>query len=107
MTKVTKKGRSNVLRRSALFLLLACIIFLILIPLTAGRANDPVWEYRVVILQGVTSGGSIERDNAGNYVDLERTRVLNTLAADGWEVVAVLGAVTTDHSVYMRRAPRP
>ena len=66
-------------------------------------ADDAAWEFKVVILQGVTAGGTLERNAEGIYVDTRRTRALNTLAADGWEVVAMTGAVATDHTVYLRR----
>ena len=66
-------------------------------------AADAAWEYKVVILQGVTAGGTIEKDGDGIYVDTKRTRSLNTLAAEGWEIVAVIGSVATDHTVYLRR----
>ncbi len=66
-------------------------------------ADDPEWEYRVVILQGVTAGGTIEKGTDGMYVDTLRTSALNSLALNDWEVVAVLGAVATDHTVYLRR----
>lgn len=66
-------------------------------------ADDAAWEFKVVILQGVTAGGTLERDAEGIYVDTKRTRALNTLAADGWEVVAMTGSVATDHTVYLRR----
>jgi len=68
-----------------------------------ARAETAAWEYKVVILQGVTAGGTIEKDAHGIYVDIKRTRALNTLAAEGWEVVTVTGAVATDHTVYLRR----
>jgi hypothetical protein len=68
-----------------------------------SQADEPTWEYKVVILQGVTAGGTIEKDANGVYVDSLRTRALNRLAAEGWEVIAVLGAVATDHTVYLRR----
>ena len=69
-------------------------------------ADAPVWEYKVVILQGVTAGGTIEKGANGIYVDMKRTQALNTLAAEGWEVVAVMGGVATDHTAYLRRRLR-
>lgn len=66
-------------------------------------ADDGVWEYQVVIVQGITGGGTIEKQTSGVYVDTKRTRALNELAADGWEVVSVIGGSVTDHTVYLRR----
>jgi hypothetical protein len=70
-------------------------------------AGESAWEYRVVILQGVTAGGSIEKQSSGVYVDTKRTSALNELAAQGWEVIAVIGAPGTDHAVYLRRTAVP
>lgn len=66
-------------------------------------ADDGSWEYQVVILQGLTAGGTIEKQASGIYVDTKRTETLNELAMDGWEVVSVIGAPGADHTVYLRR----
>ena len=68
------------------------------------RADQPAWEYQVVILQGVSMGGRIEKQASGASVDTMKTRILNQLAADGWEVLAVVGAPVSDHAVYLRRS---
>ena len=69
----------------------------------AARADAADWEYKVVIVQGMTAGGTIERESSGVYVDTKRTRALNDLAAQGWEVIAVIGTLAGDHAVYLRR----
>lgn len=84
-------------------MLLTAILVCMTRPVTA---QDAVWEYKVVILQGVTAGGTIKKDASGVYVDTKRTQVLNTLAAEGWEVVAAMGSLGTDHTVYLRRRLR-
>jgi len=68
-------------------------------------AGDAAWEYKVVVLQGLAAGGSFEKQASGVYVDTKRTKVLNEMAADGWEVVSVVGAPGADHTVYLRRKP--
>ena len=91
---------SNALRTQIAVTLIAAALFIA----TQGvLADDAAWEFKVVVLQGVTAGGTIEEDAGGIYVDRKRTRALNTLAADGWGVIAVTGAVATDHPVYLRR----
>ena len=84
-------------------LILACIL---VVGPQSAQASEPEWEYKVVILQGVTAGGTIEKEPSGAYVNIKVTRILNVLAADGWEVVAVMGSVATDHTVYLRRRPK-
>lgn len=68
-----------------------------------ARPGDVDWEYRAVILQGITAGGSVEKQSSGIYTDTRKTAALNELAADGWEVIAVVGAPGADHTVYLRR----
>ena len=68
-------------------------------------AGDAGWEYKVVVLQGLAAGGSFEKQASGVSVDTKRTKVLNEMAADGWEVVSVVGAPGADHTVYLRRKP--
>lgn len=79
------------------------IAMLLLLVAQCARSDEPAWEYKVVILQGVTAGGTIEKDANGVFVDTGKTKTLNTLAAAGWEVITVVGGLTTDHSVYLRR----
>ena len=83
-------------------ILLSSMLLLIAMPISA---NDESWEYQVIILQGVSAGSSLEKQSKGLSVDIRRTRILNELAALGWEVVAVLGGPVTDHAVYLRRKP--
>ncbi len=66
-------------------------------------ADNGGWEYRVVILQGIMGGTAFEKQARGIYVDTKRTRLLNELAVDGWEVVSVIGVPAADHTVYLRR----
>jgi len=81
------------------FLVLS-ILLMIVMPI---RADDERWEYQVIILQGVTGGSTLEKQAKGISLDTRRTRILNELAADRWEVVAVIGGAVTDHAVYLRR----
>ena len=69
-------------------------------------ADYGTWEYRVVIVQGITTGGTIEKQSSGVYIDTKRTTIINELAADGWEVVSVIGLPNADHTVYLRRESR-
>ena len=80
-------------------LLLSALLMLV-VPI---RADDDSWEYQVIILQGVTAGGTLEKQAKGISLDTRRTRILNEFAADGWEVVSVIGGPVTDHAVYLRR----
>jgi hypothetical protein len=66
-------------------------------------SDDSSWEYQVVILKGITAGGTIEKRSSGIYVDKKKTEALSTLAADGWEVVSVVGTPGADDTVYLRR----
>jgi hypothetical protein len=66
-------------------------------------ADNHTWEYQVVILQGITAGGAIEKLAKGVSLDTRKTETLNKLASEGWEVVAVVGAPVSDHTVYIRR----
>lgn len=80
-------------------LLLWLTLFLSVSTWAAGES----WEYRVVILQGVTAGGTIDKQARGIYVDTRKTDTLNEMAAEGWEVVSVVGVPAADHAVYLRR----
>jgi hypothetical protein len=81
-------------------ILLLSTLLMIVMPI---RADDDSWEYQVIILQGVTAGSTLEKQAKGISLDTRRTRILNELAADGWEVVSVIGGPVTDHAVYLRR----
>jgi len=70
---------------------------------TTVWADDAGWEYQVVVLQGMTAGGTMEKQASGVYVDAKRTRALNELANDGWEILSVIGEAGADHAVYLRR----
>lgn len=80
-------------------LLLSALLMLV-VPI---RADDDSWEYQVIILQGITAGSTLEKQARGFSLDTRRTKILNELAADGWEVVSVIGAPVADHAVYLRR----
>ena len=82
------------------------LVGLLLNAWTAAWADDDGWEYKVVLMQGITRGGSLEKQAGGVYVDTTRTRMLNELGADGWEVIEVIGAPAGDHTVYLRRQGR-
>jgi Domain of unknown function (DUF4177) len=79
------------------------LLSVLVLPALPGSANEGDWEYQVVILPGVTAGRTLEKQAGGFTVDTRRTKILNELAAQGWELVAVTGAPLADHSVYLRR----
>jgi len=80
------------------------ILFILLIGIAeTALADSSEWEYKVVILQGITAGGTIKKEESGIYIDTKRTKTLNDLASEGWEVVTVIGALGADHVVYLRR----
>lgn len=79
------------------------LLSVLLIPTVPVRANDGSWEYQVIILQGVIAGSTLEKQAKGVSLDTRRTKILNELAADGWEVISVIGAPLTDHAVYLKR----
>ena len=83
--------------RSGVFLVLLLILA---VPVTA---ESEIWEYQVVILKGVTAGGAIKKRTSGLSVDEKKSETLNELASEGWEIVAVIGAPVSDHTVYLRR----
>ena len=85
------------------FLRSTVLLSALLILATPVPAAEVSWEYQVVILQGVTAGSKLEKQARGISLDTRRTQILNELAADGWEVVAVIGGPVTDHAVYLRR----
>lgn len=80
--------------------LLLSALLMLAVPVSAAEVS---WEYQVIILQGVTSGSKLEKQARGLSLDTRKTEILNELAADGWEVVSVIGAPVTDHAVYLRR----
>ena len=75
----------------------------LLLSLALPVSADQTWEYQIVILQGVTAGGAIKKLDSGVSIDTKKTEILNELASEGWEVVAVVGAPVSDHTVYLRR----
>jgi hypothetical protein len=79
---------------------LLCVFLMMVGPVWADEGS---WEYQVIILQGVTAGSKLERQAKGFALDTRRTKILNELAADGWEVISVVGAPLTDHAVYLKR----
>ena len=86
-------------------ILILLLLLVFSLPLV-GRptlAQEAEWEYKVVILQGIMAGGRFEREASGVFVDTKKTSSLNVLASDGWEVIAVVGAGSVDHTVYLRR----
>jgi len=79
------------------------LVSLLVSPGPVAWAGDARWEYKVVVLQGLAAGGSFEKQASGVYIDTKRTKALNEIAADGWELVSVVGATGADHTVYLRR----
>lgn len=91
-------------------LLLACLFL-------AGSAVAQDYEYRVVYLGAAmeVSGKGLtfrvkEKElpvhPSGAVIDQDKSAALNALAAEGWEVIGVTGAVGADHAIYLRR-PMP
>ena len=81
----------------------ALFLSLLLSIATPVWSADNDWEYQVVILKGITSGGTIEKKSSGIYIDTKKTEALSALAAEGWEIVSVIGAPGADDTVYLRR----
>ena len=69
-------------------------------------SDESEWEYQVVILKGITAGGTIAKKSSRIFVDVNKTEALAELAAEGWEVVSVVGAPGSDDAVYLRRPRR-
>jgi hypothetical protein len=77
------------------------LLLMLLMPSIAYGVE--LWEYRVVYLQGIMNDYKSIKQPDGSYVDQFKTDVLNKLAVQGWDVIAVTGAVGADHAVYLRR----
>ena len=69
-------------------------------------SDESAWEYQVVILKGITAGGRIDKRSNRIFIDVNKTEALAELAAEGWEVVSVVGATGSDDTVYLRRPRR-
>ncbi len=65
-------------------------------------SNESTFEYKVVILQGITAGGTLEKESSGILVDKKKTEALSLLAAEGWEILSVVGS-GAGVTVYLRR----
>jgi hypothetical protein len=85
----------------------AALMALLLIPIITLAAE---WEYRVIYLAGSLDTRKLSKpkyiglQQEGKFlVDVSKTEVLNELANQGWEVIAVVGAVGGDHVVYLKR----
>ena len=70
---------------------------------TPAEAADSGWEYRVVLVQPGRGVRGLEEQARGVFIDTQRTRLLNTLAADGWEFITAIGVPGADHTLYLRR----
>jgi hypothetical protein len=59
------------------------ILAVLFLGFSAPALTDNVaWQYRVVILKGITAGGTIEKQSNGIYLDTNKTDALNRLAED-------------------------
>ncbi len=76
------------------------LFFVISVP---AWSDGQDWEYQVVILKGITAGGTIKKQSSGIFIDVKKTETLAKLAADGWEVISVVGSTGADDTIYMRR----
>jgi hypothetical protein len=65
-------------------------------------ANDS-WEYQVVFLPGPAAGSKVVKQSHGGYLDTTKTEILNKLAAQGWELLAVTSTSGEDHAAYLRK----
>ncbi len=61
------------------------------------------WEYQVVFLPGPAAGAKVVKQAHGGYLDTTKTDILNKLAAQGWELLAVTSTSGEDHAVYLRK----
>ena len=76
------------------------ILLLALLPISSFAQS---WEYLVIFLPGTATGTKVEPHKSGGYVDINKTKILNNLAEDGWEIISVTGQSGADHAVYMRK----
>ena len=98
--------------RSAGHILKPFVIISLLLPLPALGQE---WEYKVVYLPSFMNAaanfltspsikrGTITEEASGAHVDTRKTEILNKLAHDRWEVIAVTGQSGADHAVYLKR----
>ncbi len=70
---------------------------------TGANASNSKWEYQVVFLPGTVSGAEVIKQSHGGYLDPTKTKILNTLADQGWEIISVTGQSGSDHAIYLRR----
>lgn len=61
------------------------------------------WEYKVVFLPGTATGAKVIKEASGAYLDASKTKILNKLGKDGWELISVTGDSGADHALYMKR----
>ena len=81
-------------------------ILLLIVLMNIGApvgAADSGWEYKVVLAQASRGVRGLEEQARGVFVDIERTTLLNTLSADGWEFITAIGVPGADHTIYLRR----
>ena len=78
---------------------LIALMLLFLSPLVL--AED--WEYKVVFLPGTVTGSEVKQESSGAHLDVSKTEILNKLGASGWELIAVTGASSADHALYLKR----
>ena len=87
-----------IIRKTSIVLFLS---FLIGIAAPAWT-DEGEFEYQVVILQGIAAGGTLKKLSSGIFLDRKKTEALSVLAAEGWEVLSVVGS-GADDTVYLRR----
>ncbi len=81
-------------------------ILLLLVFMNIGApaaAAESGWEYRVLLVQASRGVRGFQEQARGVFLDTERTRLLNTLSADGWEFMTVIGVPGADQTIYFRR----
>lgn len=69
-------------------------ILLLIVLMNIGApvaAADSGWESKVILVQASRGVRGFEEQARGVFVDTERTRLLNTLSADGWEFFTAIG----------------
>jgi len=78
-------------------LLIAVLIY------SKNALANGAWEYQVVFLPGPAAGSKVVKQSHGGYLDTKKTAILNKLAAQGWELVAVTSTSGEDHAAYLRK----
>lgn len=75
--------------------------------LSVSSASAAEWEYKVVYPPVDLRATKVDETKYqvmpdGSAVDIEKSKILNSLSSNGWEAFAVIGNAGV-HAVYLRR----